>query len=78
MCVLMASVVFSFDDCIFVIVMWWLDNSTDLISNFQNIFLLTYQEVSVKIAEGVTVSSKDIKYLHLYQMAVGMNGADND
>jgi len=26
----------------------------------------------------VTVSSKDIKYLHLYQMAVGMNGADND
>jgi len=40
--------------------------------------LVTYQEVSVKIARGVTVSSKDIKYLHLYQMAVGMNGADND
>jgi len=26
----------------------------------------------------VTVSGKDIKHLHLYQMAVGMNGADND
>ena len=42
-------------------------------------FLVTYQEVFVKNSGGVVVvGSKAINYLHLYRLAVGMSGADND
>ena len=41
--------------------------------------IVTNQEVFVKNSGGVVVvGSKAINYLHLYRMAVGMSGADND
>jgi len=41
--------------------------------------IVTNQEVFVKNSGGVVVvGSKAINYLHLYRMAVGKSGADND